>query len=248
MAISTRDLSLLPDVARLRAAMQSMALLDAIIEPDHWLRYFSFVANFSPDGSIWLGSMQNGSGDDLVAIFNRAGCLIRGFVHESPMSPFANDPPKVFPGILDGVPPEFADCFTALESGWWETVTFCVWRRYDEARWHHGDIHLPTDHSDPDGSEDLLSIYDGEPATYHRWAEDYYQPATFSLDDVVYIFEHRPLTEAVMLSLNAERFWEELLPEVELIGYPLKGARNAGCTRRGHDEMGGSAGPGVAGG
>ena len=140
MSISTRDLSLLPDVAKLRAVMQSMAVLDAIIEPDYSLRYFGFVANFSPDGSIWLGSMQNGSGDDLEAIFDRAGCLIRGFAHEYPMSPYANDPPKVFPGVLDDVPPEFTDCFAALAPDWWETVTFCIWRRYDERHWHHGSI------------------------------------------------------------------------------------------------------------
>src|SRR5262245_11161419 len=130
MAISTRDLSQLPDVARLRAAMQAMAMLDAIIEPLEWLRYFGFVANFSPDGSVWLGTMQNGSGDDLDAIFNRAGCLIRGFDHECPMSPFRNDPPRLFPGVLDGIPPNFGDCFAALAPDWWEQVTFCVWRRY----------------------------------------------------------------------------------------------------------------------
>lgn len=32
--ISTRDLSSLPDVARLRAALQSMAMLDAILSPE----------------------------------------------------------------------------------------------------------------------------------------------------------------------------------------------------------------------
>ena len=74
--ISTRDLRLLPEVARLRAAFQSMAMLDAIIMPGWEFRYYSFETDVSPDGSISIGSMRNGSGDDLHAIFGPGGCLI----------------------------------------------------------------------------------------------------------------------------------------------------------------------------
>ena len=67
----------------MQAAFQSMALLDAIIMPEWQFRYYSFDADRSPDGGITfcvsIGSMRNGSGDDLHAIFGRAGCLIRGF-------------------------------------------------------------------------------------------------------------------------------------------------------------------------
>ncbi len=217
--ISTRDLSSLPDVSRLMAAFQSMALLDAIIEPEWWLRYYSFEAGASPDRSVSIGSMQNGSGDDLHAIFGRPGCLIRGFAHEYPMSPYANDPPRVFPGVLDEVPGEFADCRAALAPDWWERVTFCVWRGHSDSQWHRGNIHF-VDHPDPDGSEFLLSAYDGRPETYHAWAEDYYQPRTFSLAAVRHVFEHRPLTEEVVRTLNLERSLAELAEEIRLAGYP----------------------------
>jgi hypothetical protein len=55
LMICSRNLELLPEVQTLKPAFQSMALLDTIIEPERWLRYYGFAANFSPDGSISLG-------------------------------------------------------------------------------------------------------------------------------------------------------------------------------------------------
>jgi hypothetical protein len=217
--ISTRDLSRLPDVARLRAAFQSMAMLDAVIMLEWQDRYYSFGANFSPDGSISIGSMRNGSGDDLHAIFGQAGCLIRGFAHEYEMSPYAEDPPKVFPGVLDDVPREFADCFAVMHPDWWQNITFCIWRRHSDSAWHHGQINFPKKMVDPDGSEFLLSAYDGHPETYHEWAEEYYGPRKFSLGAVRWVFEHRPLTEEVVRELDPDRSLLELAEEIRQIGY-----------------------------
>ena len=42
MAISTRDLKLLPDIDVLRRAIQSIAMLDAILSPEWEFRYYSF--------------------------------------------------------------------------------------------------------------------------------------------------------------------------------------------------------------
>jgi hypothetical protein len=216
--ISTRDLSLLPDVARLRSAFQSMAMLDAIIEPEWQFRYYSFEANLSPDGSISIGSMRNGSGDDLHAIFGPAGCLIRGFAHEYEMSPYTANPTRVFAGVVDDIPPEFADCRAAVHEDWWHDITFCVWRRHAGEKWNHGRIAFP-DLPDPDGSGFLLSAYDGRPETYHEWAEQYYQPRRFSLAAVRSVFAHSPLTEDVVRGLNLERSLAELGEEIGQIGY-----------------------------
>jgi hypothetical protein len=224
--ISTQDLRILPDVKRLKAAFQSMAILDAIISPEWEYRYYSFEDGLN-DGAISIGSMRNGSGDDLNAIFGRAGCLIRGFAHEYPMSPYANDPPKVFPGVLDDIPPEFAECKAAMHADWWNDVTFCVWRRHSDAIWHHGKIDFAgfrhddgSEFLNPDGSEFLLSPFDGLPETYHAWAEEYYEPSKFSLATVRQVFEHRPLMADVVRALNAERVLEELADEIRQVGYP----------------------------
>jgi hypothetical protein len=218
--ISTRDLTQLPGVEQLRAAFQSMAMLDAIIEPEWQYRYYSFEVGPGPHTSCSIGSMRNGSGDDLHAIFGLAGCLVRGFAHEYEMSPYAEDPPRVYPGILEDVPPEFADHLATLHSDWWHDITFCIWRRQSDSGWHHGRIDFP-ELPDPDGSEMLLSAYDGRPETYRAWAERYYsQPGKINIDMVRWVFDHRPLTEAVVRALNADRSLADLTEELAQIGYP----------------------------
>src|SRR3954463_3910296 len=103
--ISTRNLTLLPEVDRLRALLQSMAMLDAILCPEWEFRYYSFNAAWS-DGER-MGSMRNGSGDHFFALFNAAGCWLKGFAHEAPMAHVPGDSTgQVWPGVLDHVPAE----------------------------------------------------------------------------------------------------------------------------------------------
>lgn len=74
--ISTQHLEALPDVAQLRALLQSLATLDATLSPEWVYRYYSFNAHWSPNDE--MGSMRDGSGDEFFAVFNFAGCLING--------------------------------------------------------------------------------------------------------------------------------------------------------------------------
>src|SRR4051812_1215303 len=104
--ISTRDLSLLPGVDGLRRALQSIAMLDAILCPEWEFRYYSFNAAW--DRGEQMGSMRNGSGDHFFAHFGPAGCCLKGFAHEYPMSPYRESPPRPWPGVLEAVPAEFA--------------------------------------------------------------------------------------------------------------------------------------------
>ena len=83
--ISTRDLSSLLDVDALRRLMQSIAMLDAILSREWEFRYFSFNRRWSPGEQ--MGSLRNGQGDHYFALFNAAGCWLKGFDHEAPMSP-----------------------------------------------------------------------------------------------------------------------------------------------------------------
>lgn len=84
--ISTRDLSQMLNIDDLRRLFQSMAMLDAIIPRDWESRYYSFNAHWG-DGEQ-LGSIRNGQGDEFFAVFNTQGFLLKGFAHESPMSPY----------------------------------------------------------------------------------------------------------------------------------------------------------------
>src|SRR5436309_2575766 len=140
--ISTRDLSGLPDIETLRRLMQSLAMLDAILSSEWEYRYFSFNGRWSRGEQ--MSSMRNGQGDHYFALFNAAGCWLKGFAHEAPMTPFASDPPRVADGLFDGIPAEFAACLTEPALSVDET-TFCIWRRYGDREWQRGPVNLPAD-------------------------------------------------------------------------------------------------------
>jgi hypothetical protein len=215
--ISICDLSRLPDVDRLRRTLQSMALLDAIIYPEWQNRYYSFDAGWCVGEQ--MGSMRNGSGDDFFALFNAAGCCLKGFAHEALMSPYRDDGTiQIWPGIIDPVPEEFA---TYLQEPAFSVsdTTFCIWRRYGDAGWQRGRIEFPPNHRDPDGSEDLLSPLDGDPETYQAWAEKYYERPV-SLGAVRQIYDHEPLTIELINRLKPDLSFEDLQADIDEIGYP----------------------------
>jgi hypothetical protein len=213
--ISTRDLSQLPDIDHLKALTQSLAVLDAILSSAWEYRYYSFNAHWAADRSV--ASMRDGSGDEMFAIFAPAGAIVKGFAHESPMSPHSKNPPTVWPGVLDAVPSVLAGlladpAFSTLDA------TFCIRRTRDSAAWQRGTIEFP-EGKDPDGSEDLLAILDGNPRTYQAWAECYFERSV-SLPAVVHIYEHRPLSEEIIAALNPNVSMRELAQDLEEIAYP----------------------------
>jgi hypothetical protein len=130
--ISTRDLSRLPDIETLRRLMQSLAVLDAILMPEWQYRLFSFNSRWSKGEQ--MGSMRDGQGDDLFAHFTKAGCFLKGFAHESPMTPYREQPKRVWPGVLDSVPKTFAKSL-AEPAFSMEDTTFCIWRLNGDPAW-----------------------------------------------------------------------------------------------------------------
>jgi hypothetical protein len=201
-----------------------MAMLDAILSPNWGGRYYSFNARWS--SAEQMGSMRDGCGDDFFALFNAAGCFLKGFAHESPMSPYRSRPKRIWPGVLDSVPAEFAACLkeTAFSI---EDTTFCIWRRYSDESWQCGTIEFPAG-ADPDGSASLLSALDGRAASYKAWAEDYYE-RTVHLTAVRQVYAHKALTKQLVQRLNPEVTLAELAADMEEIGYPGDGAVEPGA-------------------
>lgn len=217
--ISTRNLDALPDVDGLKALLQSLAVLDAIMSSEWEDRYYSFNSQWSSEEQ--MGSMRNGSGDEFFALFNSAGCFIKGFAHECPMSPYRTEPPQIWPGMLDGLPEEFSSVLSEPAFSM-DIITFGIWRRYSDPSWSRGALDLP-DGDDPDGSAFLLEILDGDPDAYRRFAEEYYE-ISVPLDAVRHIYDHLPLTDNIIKSLNAAVSIEDLADDLSEIGYPNKTA------------------------
>lgn len=218
--ISTRDLSKLPDIDGLRRLLQSLAMLDAILQPEWEYRWYSFNSKWSRRRrGEQMGSMRTGSGDEFSAHFTKAGCWFKGFDHEAPMSPYREQPPKLWPGVLDSVPKVFAQSISEPAFEATTATTFCIWRQFSDTEWQVGEIEFPKGHKDPDGSEWMLSALDGRPASYQEHAGQIGE-RELRLDAIRHVYEHKPLTPEIVEELNPAIVLSDLEDDIAEIGYP----------------------------
>jgi hypothetical protein len=208
MEISTRNLEGLPDVLGLRRLLQSMAMLNAIIQPNPVYRDYSFNAHWA-QGQM-MGSMNNGSGDEFFALFTGHGAFLKGFDHESCASRI---PSQQFYREL---PAQFEPC-TREPAFSPEYVTFCLWRFIEQPGWSRSRVALFAGVTD--GSGDILSMLDGDPKTYRAWAKEYFG-RDLPLEAVESVYEHRSLTDELVIALNPQQSLGRLHSEIAQIGYP----------------------------
>ncbi|MEV5931891.1 hypothetical protein AB0L56_03730 [Streptomyces sp. NPDC052079] len=210
----------LPEIAVLREHCRSLAVLEAVLSPEWESRHHSFDDHWSETESV--ASMRNGSGDEYSIVFSPAGVYVRGFDHESPMSPYAEDGP--WPGVLDEVPEVFRPYVEApafSDEDGIPLVTAYTWRETVDARWKVGTIDFPDAATeDSDGAGYLFRLLvDRTPEAFQRWAEDHYE-VPVDLEAVRHVFSSRPLTEEAVRALNSEIVLADLSEDIAEIGYP----------------------------
>jgi hypothetical protein len=207
----------LPAIPVVRRVSQAVAMLDAVLMPEAWLRYYSFAADW--DGNGWaLAQMRNGQGDDYLVAFTHDGAFVKGFAHDSAMSPWSFRSPHPWPGVTETVPAEFAPCLHEPTSSM-KDITFAIWRRNHDPAWQTGLIRYP-DSPYADGAGELLHLLvDPRPAAYQAWAEDYYQRPV-DLAAVARVYDLQPLTPRLVAALNPDCALGELAPEQREIGWP----------------------------
>jgi len=210
--ISTRDLTKLPDIPSFRRLTRALAMLDAILSPEWQYRYYSFDSHWA-DGEM-MASMRDGSGDLWFALLCPAGVALHGLAHEAP----AFRPGSPWPGIFDALPDDFRANFLHEPAFDTANSTFCVWRRAADDRWSCGPVQLPTG-SDPDGSAELLSILEDDPAQYVEFAAEYYE-RQIAHADIAAVYAHQPLTDALVRRINPEVDLGSLAGDISEIGYP----------------------------
>ncbi|MFJ3638696.1 hypothetical protein ACIPRD_02955 [Streptomyces sp. NPDC090108] len=206
--------ALLPGPAELRARLRALATLEATISNDPRFSTYTFAPDWGPGEEAAL--MTNASGDDFSVVFSPAGVLIRGFDHESRMSPYGTDEAEVWPGVVDEVPaplrplldhPAFRDEELGITR-----VTACVWRETGDTAWRTGSsIVFPPGSEDPDGSGFLFTLLtDRSPeAVQEHFAFDYDRPVP--LDAVRHVLAGHPLTPAIAVALNPDAYGESAL-------------------------------------
>ncbi|MFF3416614.1 hypothetical protein ACFYW9_18225 [Streptomyces sp. NPDC002698] len=212
----------LPDIDTLKDLCRSMAMAEAILNPDGE-RVYSYSAQWSETEEA--ASMRNGSGDEYDMVFAPDGAYIRGFDHESPLSPYHHeDVPRPWPGVLDSVPEAFrryVDEPAFTDEDGCPVVTACLWREPDAPSWRTGRITFPTDHPDPDGSARLFELLlTPTPEAFRAFAEDYYEVPT-DIEALRHIYDLRPLGLPQIIALNPGASVSEVVAAARVMGYPL---------------------------
>jgi hypothetical protein len=212
MPLSTATPGKLPNISDLRRVTQSIAMLDAIISPDWEYRYYSYNAKWAEGEE--MASMRDGCGDSWFILFDRNGAALKGFAHECS---FAKD--ISFAARIQKAVPSTFSSFLKEPAFDMNRVTFCFWRDKSSSAWHvvtpENGIVSPND----DGSAELIGILDGNPSTYHVWAEAYYERAV-SFSVVQAIYRHQSLAESLVAELNPELSLSEAAVNAVEIGYP----------------------------
>jgi hypothetical protein len=213
LTLSTTNLEKMPDVETFRRISKSIAMLDAILCPRWDLRYFSYNARWAGERTE-MASMRDGGGNEYFAIIRGNTAILKGFDHESEMTPYIFDPPKVWPGVLDDAPSAFSD-FVSEPAFSMTDTSFCIWNL--GSGWEHGSIERPND--EQDGSEGLLWMFEGGAPTYRQFAQDYFE-VDLELSAIEEVFALRPLSEELVNLINPETTLESLSTDVAEIEYP----------------------------
>lgn len=206
--LSTQNYTALPDAAGLQRLCRSLAVLDAINSQDLEYRYYTYTPEWDEEEALF--EMSDGEGDQMLVLFRAEGCCINGYLdgYDQP------DKAQVTRGL-----PEIFDEFVFGEPVNSIGTTFCLW--YTPAHgWQTGVVE-----GEEDGSDELLSIFDGDPATYAEWANEYFVDETdrdpIDTDTVARIYRHEVLTKALVKELiDPLEDWAQLETDVQAIGYP----------------------------
>jgi len=217
----------LPDIETLRRRCLAVATLDAILSPVWENRYYSYTANWG--GNVSAAEIRDGSGNDCFIVFTTHGVFIKGYDHKSPMAPRYGDTPKLWPGLVEGLPAVFTQFLTepafAGPDGF-IAMTFCIWREYHDSQWHTGPVDFTGfDRYDTDGAKEMLGVLcDPTPLAYGSFAFGYFEvdidPAALQ-----HVFALGPVTDQIVRTINPVATLDDLVSDLASSGYPTGQSR-----------------------
>lgn len=213
-------LETLPSPEVMQRRLRVFAMVDAIVAPE--FRSFEFHPKWGRGEQ--MGAFKNGSGDFFFAWFSPRGAVLRGFDHESKMSPFQHQPPRPWPGLLEGLPKPLGYALTepafALEE-----LTFLLWNTKN--RWGTSKAVKLAPGADPDGAVDLLGCF--RPA-FSKWAAAYYGEPLHA-GSLSALWKEEPLTEELVFALNPEADLAAVKAEAKDLAWPWAAGKKAKATK-----------------
>jgi len=169
---SAKFLKSLPPVDELNRIVRARAMLDLVLTAhnQYSLPAFDYQPHWAADAK--MAKYDNGSGDDMFFFFQAGEAIIKGFDHESGISPYGNKEHNPWPGIYENVPAHWNQLLDdpAVVRG---DVTFCLWT--EKGKWKSGKVKLPKVAAGAgDGTEWMLNELLPDAEAYVQWAADYY--------------------------------------------------------------------------
>ena len=202
----------LTEPKKFKSILKAQAILDIIMldKDEEWMRITTYYPNYLENVDMF--KIDNGSGDDMFILFSEHGVIIKGFDHESILSPHTKDEFKVADGIYNLVPKKLLDLLKdkSIEQ---ESVTFCIWRTSEDLEWNKGKVSIPK--GEDDGKFLLLYINE-TPDNWKTWAEDYYEEE-FDIENIKKIYSNEEITLEMIEEMNPERDSESALREIKKI-------------------------------
>lgn len=183
-------------------------MLDTILAPS--TRSFEWHPRWAKDEQV--GAFKDGEGNFFFALFSPRGSVVRGFDHESKMSPFRKDPPEMWPGLLDGLPDALGNRVNDPAFAIDET-TFCFWAAGENEEW----TAAGTGDGDVDGAAVLLGCFG---KNFRDWANAYYG---IDLDEssLRCLWWERPLDWRTLEALNGDFDERAVREEAELLEWDI---------------------------
>ncbi len=206
--LSTKDLSTLPDVERLKNFCKGLAALDIIMLEEEWsfIRHYTYNPTWRKGKEAFFAT--DGSDQSMIVMFAPEGCVINGV--DSELYDWERKLPNI-EDLTEGMPYILQKLMNSREVKKMKS-TFCVWTE-DGTTWNCNPI------NGKDASEDLLSMIDGNPQTYVEYGK--WHSADLPLEVVGQLSEGVPLTKEMILALNPKRSeWDEIKAGLDRIGYP----------------------------
>ncbi len=216
---STRRLLDLPSPRRLFGLARSLALVELAMNPKPHLRWHTL------DHSVrHLVRVSSGGGDEAMVWLSDRGCVVRGFDHESPISPWAQSERQLWPGLVDGFPPAFANGPRLSITEDVENLTFLLWW-LDQGPWQVGSLSPPDlepINADIDGSEYLMSSFASEEGGL-AFLSEYYE-AQFPSDLLDRFPFNGSLSVSAFVGLPRLRPYDAIAEELAGLGIRLDGS------------------------
>lgn len=196
----------------LKDSLIKLAALNIILCKEEWSRYHTYTKDWSEH--VDLAKIDNGSGDHMFIFFSSKGAVIKGFDHESLISPHAGKEFKIWDGMYTDLPSHFEDLLKdpSIEM---DVATFCLWRESQDSSWIRGNVIF--ENGEDDGSGFLLGTIYNKASDFKAWADDYFE-VNLSATLISNIYNKAPITDELILGLNNSCNLNDVKNELKILG------------------------------